>query len=236
MLRLWIFTALLLVVYRAAALPAPVSDTFRSPHLEIDGGAGGTRYMNEDIAAFLKSMDCPFDLTLDYLYSDLGRRIFPPELAHSPTQAYRDVYNGNIDLLSLINDAGWLGQLCNGGVIKDLSSLKFCSELKVEELFESSFVLTMQETLKRMGFNETVHLASELQQLKEADECAEMCGGRYKSVLCKAFTEMSVFLVDQVLKYENELMKDKECEFLTPPLQTGPTINRTPSFSPQRVC
>lgn len=210
-LRLFLL-AFLLFTYRAAPAPAPESPALHPPHLEVSDEEGRTIFMTKDMTVFLKEADCPRDRKLDLLYSDMGRKYFTDELkSASNIQTFIDVYNGNIDLLSLIvHYSDWFEELCAKEIIRDLTTEIFCSELIVEEFLEASFILSMNDTLTRLGFGDLMHSASELQRLKGEEECEEVCGGRYKNALCLAFTAMSTFLMDQVIKYENERQKQGE--------------------------
>ena len=194
---------LLLFTHRTASAPSPAaaSPALRPPHLEVSDADGRTTIMDKDISTFLKDLKCPHDLKLELIYSDEGRKYYPFNLKSG------SIYNGNIDLLSLIHDNEWLRELCDKNIIKDLSSEDFCSELVIEEFLEASFILSMNSTLRELGFSDLMQSASELQRLKGDKQCTEECGGKYKSAMCIAFTAMSTFLMDQAIKFDNNLQQ-----------------------------
>ena len=180
----------LLLIGGIAALPK-----LRSPHLETNDGL----LMAVDIVAVLKDIKCSHDLLLDYLYSDAGHRLWPKELTNPTSEAYVKVYDGNIELLSLLNHVDLLKTMCEADVIKDLSSMKYCDEQDIEEMIEKSFISEFNETLTKLGLMDLLELAAVLQGLQGQDECEDICGGEFKTVLCKAFTEMAAFMTQQMI-------------------------------------
>lgn len=217
----------LLVVHRAVTFPTapPVAVTLPTtppvsllpPHIMVRDDKAHKTVMDKDIVGFLKEIKCPFDGDLELLYSDRGRPFLKSVLQEgtaptsTTTMTYRSVYNGNIVLLSLIRGNGWTENMCDDEVIGDLSSHLFCSELKKEELLEKGFVQVLRDTLTKLGFNRAVRVAIGLQSIRGEKECEKICGGHHKSVLCMAFTELSVFLMEQAIDYESQLRKVCKC-------------------------
>ena len=193
---------LLLISVQGIRGDAPVGPVLRQPHLIVVDQDGVTTVMGRDIVSLLKENKCSHDLMLDYLYSDEGQELFPEELTNPSSNAYVQVYDGNIVLLSLVYHAEHFDAMCEADVIKDLTSLSFCEDLKVEKAFEESFILEFNDTLTKYGFVELVRLAGRLHALRGEEDCKDICGGKFKTVLCKAFTEIAAFFTVQVIKEE----------------------------------
>ena len=184
----------------------PVSKKLRQPYLELSGGAPGAPRQQVEIGEALKKLHCHYDNKLNLFYSRAGRG-FLPQLRSSPSQAFVDLYNGNIELLQLILNMGKMEVLCANDVIQSLSSIPFCSILESEELLEQSFIASMNDTFNAMGLVDVIKFASDLHQLRGKQECLSVCGSRFNSVLCNAFVEMSLFIMDQII--ESDLQTGK---------------------------
>lgn len=68
----------------------------------------------------------------------------------------------------------------------------------MEEYFENDFVSFLGELLKKMDFKDLVDVAKKIQSIKGEEECEKMCGGRYMSSLCRMFSVLSHFLVQEL--------------------------------------
>ena len=199
---LCLLATLQLLLSRTAAVPTPRPDDnpmkkLYSPHLWING-----RAMPLDIVTYLREvLKCPFDIVLDNLYGDAAVEFFPLELTHS---AYVDVYNGNIVLLSVIYGHQWLGKMCADGIIKDLTSIHYCSVLETEKNLEKELVTVLSEQFPNASLTETI---TKLASLKEGEECEEMCGKPYKNAMCNGVIEMTMFLMDQMFAETQQKQK-----------------------------
>ena len=193
LLQLCVCTAALLLYESANA--APVNPLLR-PVLEVVG-VGGARSLKE-ISKLLKELKCPHDNQFDMAYSQAGR-VWLPQFK-SPSKEFVDLYNGNIELLWLISNHDWMKEMCDERVLKDLSSFEFCSIVDTEEHLEEAFILEMNETVTALGLLDILRFAGDLQKLKGKEDCMRVCGGQFASnMLCSAFTEMSVFIIDQMI-------------------------------------
>ena len=203
---LCLLAALQLLLRRTGAVPIPPPDDdpmakLYSPHLWVNDGTA----MPLDIVTYLrKVVKCPFDIVLDNLYGDAAVEFFPLELTHSTSSAYIDVYNGNIVLLSAIYQHRWLGKMCADGIIKDLTSIHYCSVLETEKNLVKQLVTVLSEYFPNASLTEAV---TKLANLKEGEECEEMCGKPYKNAMCNGVIEMALFLVDQMFAETQQKQK-----------------------------
>lgn len=189
------FLGALLFIVHVHGVPNP--HPFLPPHLFFINDRGETQIsMEQDIASFLKAVPCEIDLVVDFLYQDAARSFFPN------TVASRDhrIYNGNIHLLSLINRYQLTDEMCAVGLLKDLTSTKFCSDLAMEEYFEKDFVVLLSNVLTESGFKNLMDVANVLRSIKDEKECEMRCGGRYMSSLCRMFTDLSHFFIEEMKK------------------------------------
>ena len=203
---LCLLAALQLLLSRTGAVPTPPPDDdpmakLYSPHLWVNDGQA----MPLDIVTYLrKVVKCPFDIVLDNLYGDAAVDFFPYELIHSTTSAYVDVYNGNINLLSAIYQRGWLKKMCADGIIADLTSLNYCSMLETEKNLVKQLVIVLSGRFPDASLTETI---TKLANLKEGEECEEMCGKPYKNAMCNGVIEMTMFLIDQMFAETQQKQK-----------------------------
>lgn len=186
------FLGALLFVVHVQGIPIP--SKFLHPHLISFTNSDETVTMDEDIATFLKAVPCEIDLVVDFLYQDAARSFFPNTVA---SHGY-PIYNSNIYLLSLINEQSLTTKMCKVRILKDLTSTKFCSDLAMEEYFENDFVSFLGELLKKLEFPDLLEVAGKIKSLKSEEECEKMCGGRYMSSLCRMFSVLSHFLVQEL--------------------------------------
>ena len=190
LLQLCVCTAALLLYESANAAP------LLRPVLAVVGVDGASS--PKEISKLLKELKCPHDNQFDLAYSQAGR-VWLPQFK-SPSKEFADLYNGNIELLWLISNHGWMKEMCDERVLKDLSSFQFCSIVDTEEHLEEAFILEMNETVTTLGLLDILRFAGDLQKLKGKEDCMRVCGGQFVSnMLCSAFTEMSVFIVDQMI-------------------------------------
>lgn len=195
--RFRLLGALLFLVHGVPAPPLlPMTHKLLPPHL-FSLNSGKIVRMDQDIASFLKAVPCQSDLVLQFLYQDTARAFFQNTLTD---QDYR-IYNGNIYLLTLINRLSFTGKMCRNGVIKDLTSTKFCTDLAMEEYFENDFIESLRTILTGIGFFQVIEYAEDLESIKTAEECNKKCGGRYPSSLCRMFIALSHFLVEEFKSY-----------------------------------
>ena len=189
------FLGALLFIVHVHGVPTP--PPFLPPHLFFINDRGETQQtMDQDIASFLKAVPCQIDLVVDFLYQDAARSFFPNTVA---TRGHR-IYNGNIHLLSLIYRYQLTDKMCEVGLLKDLTSTKFCSDLKMEEYFEKDFVELLSDALTGLGFKNLMDVAKDLQSIEGEGECEMRCGGRYMSSLCRMFTDLSHFFIEEMKK------------------------------------
>ena len=187
---------LLLTIVVAVAVPEKKRLLLR-PYLKLSTGDSGT---GSDITTVLNELGCDYDNKLTLFYSSKGLGFLPEFRA--PTPAFVNLYNGNIELLWMIKNKMWLEDMCEEEVLKDLSSLPFCSNLESEEALEQGFISAMSSTLSTLQLTDIIQFASDLQKLKGKEECVHVCGGMFKNVLCNAFTGLSTFIMNQVIKIE----------------------------------
>ena len=153
-----------------------------------------TTVVKQDIITCLREMKCPYDKILDALYLDKAMPYFP--LQFSTSTAFVDVYNGNVVVLSLLYLHGWLDKMCADGIIKSLAHFDYCSELKTGTKLDETLLQVLSGGYSYFHFPQTLQ---RLANLKKVEECEDMCGTPHKSALCKAFTDMAVFLMDRLL-------------------------------------
>jgi hypothetical protein len=198
--KVCLFLLLTIVVALPVAVPEKKKLLLR-PYLKLPGRGDSTGNVpKSDITTVLNQLGCDYDNMLTLFYSSKGVGFLPEFRA--PTPAFVHLYNGNIELLWMINNQMWLKDMCEEGVLADLSSLPFCSNLDTEDALEKGFISSMSSTLSILGFTDIIQFASDLQKLKGKEECMLVCGDRFKSVLCSAFTGLSTFLMNQVIKID----------------------------------
>ena len=195
LLQLSFFTAFLLLCRPATAAPSPTPELL-SPYLDLGGSDG-----RKEVSRLLRELDCDTNNIFDFLYTQSGPGILLSSQATSRTRELVDLYNGNVELLQLIYAMGWVEEMCSEGILSTLSSVEFCSEVELEETLEDVFISKMNEVIDctkgcrcRQGF------AADLQKMKKKDDCMELCGNSFVSVLCTAFTKMSTFIMDKVIE------------------------------------
>ncbi|CAI8052403.1 hypothetical protein GBAR_LOCUS28660 [Geodia barretti] len=192
---------LLLTIVVALPVAVPRKKLLLRPYLKLPGrgdSTGNVPGTKSDITTVLNELGCDYDNMLTLFYSSKGVGFLPEFRA--PTPAFVHLYNGNIELLWMINNQMWLKDMCEEGVLADLSSLPFCSNLDTEDALEKGFISSMSSTLSTLELTDIIQFASDLQKLKGKEECMHVCGDKFKSVLCSAFTELSTFLMNQVIK------------------------------------
>jgi hypothetical protein len=214
---------ILLHVCRAAVIPS--AEALLLPYLDVSVDGGQSKIV---ISKLLRVLECDYDIQLDLFFSPEGWD-FIPEMK-SPTQTFTVLYNGNIQLLWIIQEFQWTKDMCDAGTLKDLAAVKFCSDLN-DEQGEDDIILSQSHMLAELHLTDVITFASDIQKLKGKDECEEVCGGKYVSVLCKAFTEMSLYVVDKVIKKSIDSLRES-----TPPpaasvADTQPREEPSPSSS-----
>ena len=212
--RVCLFSVLATVL----AVPVVPPKKLLPPYLSLDGTA-----TKKDITEVLDDAKCEYDRELTLCYSKIGVKFLPG--IGTPTPTFVNLYNGNIELLWMISHLGWLKDMCEQDVLKDLSSLHFCSNLKSEETFEHELIRIMGKTMSVLQLTEVTDFASSLDRMRGKDECLRVCGGRYNSVLCGMFTELANFIVFQENKVE--LQNCKFCTYIT---HARGKIKKWPSF------
>ena len=85
--------------------------------------------------------------------------------------------------------------MCADETIKSLTHFDYCSELKTETKLDGTLVQVLSGVFSNFHFPQTLQ---RLANLKNKEECEDICGMPHKSALCKAFTDMAAFLVDQL--------------------------------------